>query len=166
MMRRANRERADDVPARKLHRRRSANGDDGFSIIEVVACIVLMGIVMAPVMYAVIATVRASSNSRQLAQVETVLQNAADRVNRAPKACDYEVYVQAAARTVGWDSAQATVNSFHYVPAATPAQPGQWVSGACSGSSPSELLVQMISITVTSPVGNITKRIEVVKSNV
>ena len=41
--------------------------------------------------------IRSSSIAFSGAEVETVLLNASDRVNRAPQLCDYEAYVDAAA---------------------------------------------------------------------
>ena len=43
-----------------------------------------MGIALVPIMLAALMTVKASSISRTSARVETVLANAADRVDRAP----------------------------------------------------------------------------------
>ena len=46
-----------------------------------------------------------------LAQIETVLQNAADRVNRAPLKCDYGQYVKAAAQAAHGDRAKQTART-------------------------------------------------------
>ena len=45
--------------------------------------ITLMAVVLVPIMSAVAASVKSSSQGRSAAQVETALVNAADRVNRA-----------------------------------------------------------------------------------
>ena len=140
--------------------------DQGFSIVELVVTIGILSILIAPLMTAVIATIRASSTTRSLAQVQTVLQNAADRVNRAPKGCDYTVYVQAAAQSEGWSAGQATIVQSRYAPGASPAVAGSWLSGACSGFVPDALLVQIVTVTVTSPDGTIKSSVEVVKSDV
>src|SRR5262245_17951178 len=86
--------------------------DTGFTIVEVVMTIV-------PIIDATITSVRASSTVREVAEVETVLQNAADRVNRAPTLCNYDVYVQAAALAKGWAPGQTTAKYFYYVPGAS-----------------------------------------------
>ena len=140
--------------------------DAGFSLVELTAALAIMAIMIAPLMAAVVATIRASSLNRSLAQVETVLQNAADRVNRAPKKCDYTVYVQAASQSQGWAATRATAQQSRFVPAPNPTMAGTWVSGGCEGSVPADLLVQVVTITVTSPDGKVQRSIEVVKSDV
>ena len=160
MMRRARREQTDD--AQDARRR----GDAGFTLVEIVATIAVMAIVIAPVLDSVIATIRSSRSSSDISQIQTVLQNAADRVNRAPKGCDYRVYAEASALSEGWASSQVSVVQKHFVPAASSTQPGSWVAGSCVGTTPTDLIVQLVTITVTSPDGNVHKTIEVVKSDV
>jgi hypothetical protein len=146
--------------------RERASRDDGFSIIEIVALIAVMAIVLVPVTDACIGAIRASSMTTDIAQIETILQNAADRVNRAPKACDYTVNAQAASQQVGWSKEQVVVTQKHFVPGANPKVPGTWAPGACVGSLPTELLVQLVTVKVTSPNGNVSRTIEVVKSDI
>jgi len=150
----------DPDPAPRHHR------DRGFSLIEVVVTVSIMGIILLPIFDSVITSVRASAVLSEVARVETVLQNAADRVNRAPKLCDYSVYAQAAAQSEGWTAAEAQVDEWRYIPAVNPTQAGTWVHGACEGSSPTDLLVQKVIITVTSPTTNTHRQIQVVKSDV
>ena len=140
--------------------------DRGFSLVEIVITVALMSIVIVPVVNAVISTVRASTRNGVAAEVETVLQNAADRVNRAPKRCDYTVYVQAAAQAKGWAASNATLVESHYQPGATPAQTGSWKAGGCPGSTRPDLLVQRVEISVVSPDGGSRRTIEVIKSDV
>ena len=142
--------------------------DDGFSLIEIVMTIVLMGMVLLPIMNASIMAVKASSSSRRIAELQTVLLNAADRVNRAPVKCDYLVYVQAAAQTKGWPPEQASATYEWYQPGATAAIAGTWMAGptACSGPAPTLNLVQRVTITVASPETNVSRTIQVVKSDV
>jgi len=138
--------------------------DAGFSLVEIILTIAVMSILIAPLMSAVVATVRSSRLSRNAAQVETVLQNAADRVNRAPVRCpDYLVYVQAAAQSIGWPPDSASATYAHYDPTSVP---DPWVPGACVGPSPADLIVQRVTITVTSPDGQVTRTLQVVKSDV
>jgi prepilin-type N-terminal cleavage/methylation domain-containing protein len=139
--------------------------DDGFSIVEIVATISIMAIVMAPTMGAVIAGIRASRLATSLDDVTTVMQNAADRVNRAPRDCDYIIFAQAAAQTQGWNASQVSVVQRHYVPGSTAAQNGTWADGACVGATVTDGLVQLVTITVASPDNTVNKTIEVVKSN-
>ena len=141
-------------------------GDRGVTLVEIVMTITLIGTTIVTILSAMTGAVASSSRARSVSQVNTVLQNAADRVNRAPKRCDYSVYAQAAALTQGWEGDQAIVTHEHLVPGGTAAVPGTWVSGACPGGTPTELLVQLVTVTVTSPDGLVTRSIEVVKSDV
>ena len=65
--------------------RGSLRRDAGFTLVEAVVTIALMSIVVVPVLGAVMASIEASSRSRSAAQIETVIVNASDRVNRAPR---------------------------------------------------------------------------------
>jgi prepilin-type N-terminal cleavage/methylation domain-containing protein len=147
--------------AQRSHRR-----DAGFTLVEAVVAIALMSIVVVPVLGAVMASIEASSRGRSAAQIETVIVNAADRVNRAPTTCGYVEYVRAALGSQQWDPNLATVVEEHYVPAAQPNQAGEWVPGACVIDSPTELLVQRVTIRVSSPDGKVNRQIQVVKSDV
>jgi prepilin-type N-terminal cleavage/methylation domain-containing protein len=158
-----------DAPRRRERRRH----DGGFTLVELVVTITIMSIIVVPTLTAVIATITAGMTTDNLSRVETVLQNAADRVNRAPKGCDYTLYAQAAAQTNGWQASTTQVTQKHYQPGATPAVNGTWADFACAGllptdpgTAPADLVVQLVTITVTSPDGKITKTLEVVKSDV
>lgn len=140
--------------------------DGGFSLVEVVLGVTIMGTVLVPSLDAVFASVRASAAVREGAQIETVLQNAADRITRAPKRCDYSVYAEAAAQTEGWSANQVRVAMWHLVPGADPTLPGSWAPGGCPGDLPTELLVQQAEVSVTGPSGRVERSIRVVKSDV
>jgi type II secretory pathway pseudopilin PulG len=140
--------------------------DAGTSLTELVVTILIMGIVITPVMNAVIGVIKASATNRGLAQVETVLTNAADQVNRANPACDYTGYAQVAVSPLGWPPGSVTIEQRHYVPGPTPAVTGTWESGACTGAVPEDLLVQLVSITVRNPETGAQRTIQVVKSSV
>jgi len=140
--------------------------DAGFGLAEAIVAVALMALAVVPIMLAAALTVRTSSQSRSLARVETVLANAADRVNRAPESCDYSVYVQAAALAEGWQSSQAVVSYKYYVPAATATQAGTWQTGACPNGVRPDGLVQMVTITLTGPGARAVRTIQVVKSDV
>ena len=68
-------------------------------MIDIVCSISLIGIVIVPMINSTLTAIAASSTARQVAEIETVLQNAADRVNRAPTDCDYAIYIEAAAQS-------------------------------------------------------------------
>jgi hypothetical protein len=126
----------------------------------------MMAILVVPLANAVLSSVRASSRSVENAKVITIAQNAADRVNRAGKSCDYAQYAQAAATNEGWPPSSVIVVQEHMVPANVPTQPGAWVSGACADATPSALLVQRVRITVVGEQHGMSSLIEVVKSDV
>ncbi len=138
--------------------------DSGFGLVETVVAITLMGIAVIPIMVAGMVSVRASAQTRMAAKVETVLGNAADRINRAAEGCDYHVYVEAAALSEGWDVSQAVATYQSYQPAASPTILGTWQPGACPGGV--RPAVQKVTITVISPDGKLQRTMQVVKSDV
>ena len=145
---------------------RGAPRDGGYSLIEVLIALMLMGIAMVPILLAGVMSVKASAQSRSSAKVETVLANAADRVNRATGSCDYTVYVQAAALAAGWDASKASASYQWYSPADLPTQLGTWNAGACPNGTRADGLVQMVTISVQSPDGKASRSLTVVKSDV
>jgi prepilin-type N-terminal cleavage/methylation domain-containing protein len=155
------------------HGARSA-GDEGFTLVEVVITITLIALTIVPILDATFTSIKASATAREVAEVETVLQNAADRVNRADPLCDYKIYVEAAAIAKGWDATQASATYQYYLPGANAlaSSPGAWtVSGsnptdACPGGNRSARLIQLVTITVRSDSGSINRTIQVVKSDV
>lgn len=160
---------AEERPGRRP--RHGVRSDDGFTLVEVVITVVLLGTVIVAIMSSVIASITASSTSRSAARVETAIVNAADRINRAPKRCDYSIYAKAAVQTEGWDPSRASVVQEYYVPGATAADAGTWATGkpaspGCSADEPTDLLLQRVTLTITSPDGKVTRSIQVVKSDV
>jgi prepilin-type N-terminal cleavage/methylation domain-containing protein len=141
----------------------TAVDDRGFTLVEIVMTIAIMSIVIAPLLILVMTTIRASSQATSAEQVETVMQNAADRVNRSSKKCDYTIYVESAAQSVGWAPTRAkqTVDRYAIVS-------GSWSSGGCDlgSTKPAPGVVQRVTITVTSPDGSIRRTTQVVKSDV
>jgi prepilin-type N-terminal cleavage/methylation domain-containing protein len=139
--------------------------DRGVTLIEIVVTVAMLAIVSVPLGNSVVASIRASSRTVETAKVLTIAQNAADRVNRAPKSCDYAEYARAAAMTEGWASA---TEQRYFAPSGTVGA-GQWMNGAtpaCIGTEPTPMLVQMVRITVTGGHHGVSSTIEVVKSDV
>lgn len=154
--------------AGRVDGRPESGRDRGFSIVEVMMTITLVSIAVIPLMDATLTSIRASSVARESAEVETVLSNAADRVNRAPTLCDYTIYVEAAALSKGWPAGKATATYEHYVPgsSALASDPGTWAPGACPGNVRTPRLIQLVTISVTSASGKVTRTVKVVKSDV
>ena len=142
--------------------------DDGFSLVEVVITIALIGIVVIPLLIASMTSVTASTRTREAAETETVLQNAADRLNRAPVQCNYDPYVQAALKAKGWDPALVTATYEYYSPGSTvlAGTPGSWSPGGCPGGSRPAMLIQRVTITVDSPSHTVHQTIRVIKNDV
>lgn len=142
--------------------------DEGFSIIELIMTIVLVAMAVVPLMTATIQSIHASTIARESAEVETVLANAADRVNRAPTLCDYRIYAEAAALSKGWEASSVSVTYSHYAPGASAlaATPGTWESDACPSGGRTPRLIQLVTVTITSPSGDISRTVKVVKSDV
>ncbi len=147
-------------------RQHGSSADRGSSFVEVGVAVVLIGTTLVSLLTTVMTTATSSTRSRSLSQVNTVLQNAADRVNRAPKRCDYAVYVRAAAQSQGWAPTTAVSTYEHYVPNTNPSLAGTWASGGCPAEGAVDLLVQRVTITVTSPDGSLSRSIQVGKSDV
>ena len=142
--------------------------DEGFSLVEVVITIVLIGIVVIPLLIASASSVTASSHTREASETETVLQNAADRLNRAPAQCDYTPYIQAAVKAKGWDPALVTATYEYYTPGSTvlAATPGTWLTGACPTAGRTPMLIQRVTITMFSPSHLVKQTIRVIKNDV
>ncbi len=132
--------------------------DAGYSFVETVVAIVLMGTVILGILTAVRTSVQASSVAFESAQTETVLKNAADWVQRAEQMCDYDEYVEAAAEAADWEPSLAASSSELLNRGGATWEPD------CSNVSSSD--VQRVTISVTSPNRGITRSLMVVKSNV
>ena len=149
----------------KAERRRRANG--GFSLTEVIITVALMSTVILALVAAAGVTVKISAASRGATKIESLLDNAADRVNRAPAQCDYKIYVEAAALSLGWPASSVSIQYQWFQPNdAGPSSAGAWNTGSCPGGVRTDELVQLVSITAASPDGRIQRTIQVVKSDV
>lgn len=142
-----------------------ARRDEGATIVEVLMAIVLVAIAVVPMMVASWTLVRTTNINRYSAKVETILGNAADRVNRAPDSCDYDIYYEAAALAQGWSADLVSAQYEWYEPSTTFPDAGVWNPGACPGGVLVDGLVQRVELTVTSPDGRLQRSIQVVKSD-
>lgn len=147
--------------SRPQRRARRERADRGSTLIEIVIAISLTTLVVIPMMAAVRTSITASVVNKGAATAETAIVDAADRVNRAPQSCDYTQYAQASVQTKGWTPDRAQVTHQHYDPVSD-----TWQDGGCRFASPTEDLVQKITITITVPSGDVSRSIQVVKSNV
>jgi hypothetical protein len=155
-----------------------ARADRGISLVEIVTAIALMGTLVVAILNAVTTSIKASSVSRDAAQVETVVVNAADRINRAPMRCDikgYTEYAVAAVRSQGWwtgegdeEYARAAkiVHEFYTTPPGDPDAPPAWQEGVCPADDLGKRVVQRVTVTITSPTNSVSRTIQVVKSDV
>lgn len=139
-------------------------------MVEIVIAIALMGTVILSLMNSVSTSIRTSSTSRSAARVETAIVNATDRVNRAPTSCDYTIYAQLAALSEEWPKENTLVTHEYYIPGADSTVEGTWAVGspgkpACPDGVAADLLVQRVTITISSPEG-VRRTIQVVKSDV
>jgi Tfp pilus assembly protein PilV len=138
--------------------------DRGSSLIEVVMALVIMAVIVVPFGTAVWSTISASARSTDGSAAQTILTNAADRINRAATGCDYASYAQAAATANNWPANTISTSVQRYVPGATPLVAGTWAAGGCVGATPAA--VQLVTVTLTMRPGSTsgTVTIQVVKS--
>jgi type II secretory pathway pseudopilin PulG len=140
--------------------------DDGSTLVEIVVSIALIGSVVLALLAAVFASVAASSTVYEAAQVETVLLNAADLIERAPQRCEYEAYANGAADAAGWPSvANAITSTVERLVGNSGNESIDWEAQPC-GVDVAAFDVQRITITATEPSGRVTRSLTVVKSDV
>jgi type II secretory pathway pseudopilin PulG len=163
--------------------------DRGSTFTEVLVAIVLMGIAFSAVIAGIRTIIAASSTSDDQAKVEAVLNSASDRLaNWAYKPCpgaNGEVYapiVSAASSSVGWENSTVAIVSVEYWdPSNGGANTGDLIDADGSWSATNSFAgagcnedinlttsrtLQKIRVSVTSPNGEITRVLDVVKSNV
>ena len=145
--------------------------DRGFSLVEILVAVVLLGTAGVAVLGAMGASVRASSTHRDLTNAQVWLQGAADVLQgQLREDCDdvgsageaeprirliYQGYVRALANPDGWPAADITV-----------LQPvlfwdGDQYQSLCHDNDGINL--QLVTIRVTSPNGRIVRTLQAVK---
>jgi type II secretory pathway pseudopilin PulG len=169
---------------------RPVRRDRGNTFNEVLIAVALMGFAFTAVITGMRTVIAASSRSDDAAKVEAALNSASDRLAAwsytpcpGPNGEDYLPVVQAAVGNVGWAARPDLIsitnvrywNSSRKADGSTSVNDadGSWASanspsGVCNediGLTTSRTL-QMITIQVTSPSGEVVRSLDVVKSNV
>jgi type II secretory pathway pseudopilin PulG len=161
-------DRADHVSATVRERTR----DGGFSIVEILISVVLLGLGTAGTLSAMVASIDASVGHRDLTNEQTWLQGAADYLQGQPREdCDdvngvpgeaqsriaskYQTYVQTVVNPDGWPAADITVLS--------PVKfwDGDQYQSNCYDNNGINL--QLVTLQVRSPNGKTTRTLQVVR---
>ena len=155
--------------------------DDGFSLIETIVAVSLMGVAAVAILGGLWTAVRVSSVGNDKAKAEAVLSSAADRLTGwAYLPCPeedvsggYLPVVQAAPATVDWPGSVVTILDIQYW-APTGDSSGSWSNENGLGGSDCNPAVgltnsrtlQKVTLRVTSPDGRTVRQLEVVKNDV
>lgn len=134
--------------------RSSPSNDAGLSFVEITVAVAILGIAASAMFGAMFASTQTSARARTTAVVERTLQDAFERINAAPMACNYSSQVAAALQASSLPTDAATIAYRRYVPTTDLANAGQWMNGACLNGAVSVGLVQSISVTITSSAGS------------
>jgi prepilin-type N-terminal cleavage/methylation domain-containing protein len=157
--------------------------DRGYTLIEMLVAIVLMGGIVLSIMGGMWGVVRASKSNDERAKVQAVLGVAADALIAStphvycPEPKDDNVFLtyitqaKKAADSVGWEKSTVEITSYKYWNSAA----GTWsntnsslASGQCSKQAaftPNQTM-QLITLRVTSPSGSVVGTLDVVKTDV
>lgn len=154
--------------------------DGGFSLVETVMAVALLGIAAASILGGLWTAIRVSRVGNDVAKVEAVLSSAADRLTgwvylpcpEQDAAGGYLPVVQAASGAVSWPASTVAITEIRYWSPSS-SSTGSWgtengIGAECNqavGLSTSRVL-QKITLRVTSPDGRSTRALEVVKNDV
>jgi prepilin-type N-terminal cleavage/methylation domain-containing protein len=158
---------------------RNQREDHGYTLIEMLVAIVLMGSIVLSIMGGMWAVVRASRQNDSRAKVQAVLGAAGDSIiNYKHWNCPetnqaYVQWAQKAASSVGWESSTVAITQYRYW---DPSAPGVDKWKPTNSLSPTECnslaaltpikTLQKLTITVTSPDGQYTNSLDIVKADI
>jgi prepilin-type N-terminal cleavage/methylation domain-containing protein len=150
---------------------------DGFSFIELLVAIVLLGTVVVATLAGLRAAIVAGTVDDNHSKTYAWLQAASDAVAVTDyKSCSsftnaqivtaYQSAANVATRPEGWSTTGALlVASVQYLSRATIAgSPEVWGTTCAAGNTASPVYPQLVTLTVISPDGKLTRSIEVIKS--
>ena len=157
------------------------HADAGFSLVELIVAIALMGIATTSVLGGLWTATSASNITNDKAKVEAVIASAADRLTgwgylpcpAADAGGGYLPIVQAAAGTVGWPATTVTILDIGYW-SPTSDSTGSWVAQNGLGGTECNQAVglstartlQRITLRVAAPDGRTVRQLQVVKNDV
>jgi type II secretory pathway pseudopilin PulG len=152
--------------------------DEGFSLVETIVSVSLLGLAATSILGGLSTSIRVSRMGNDKAKVEAVLSSAADRLaGWSYLACPlqdvnggYLPVVQAASSTVNWPASTVQISSIAYWEPASPSA-GTWQTTngvSCNNAAglTTSRTLQRVTIRVTAPDGRNARTLEVVKNNV
>jgi type II secretory pathway pseudopilin PulG len=158
--------------------------DAGWTMTEIVVAIALMGSIIVAIIGGMFAVVRASAANDEASKVQAVLGSAADRIANykyleCPEDADaypdynavsYARVGKAAVESVGWDESTVQITNYEFWnPDTNSWQASNSLQGAgCNASVglTTSKTMQKITVVVTSPSGNTTSSLDIVKSDI
>ena len=153
--------------------------DHGFSLVEILVSVVLLGMTVTAVMTTARVSIVASVTDRDHATSYTWLQAASDEIYLAPRVpctsgvaaatASYDAAAKVVDRPPAWDSTSATIDviNVEFLGKATADADFEWSDAHCfegTGYANSPLYTQRVTLQVTSPDGTIIETLEMVKS--
>lgn len=154
----------------------SSRRDRGYTLVEIVISIALMGTIVMSIMGGMWAVVRVARQNDDRAKVQAVLGSAADRIGNyqyvpCPEdANSYQVIGEAAAAAVGWEASTVQIVDYQFWDPDT----GSWAeTNSIQGTECNQSVglttsktLQKLTVEVTSPAGSYSTSLDVVKSDI